>query len=178
MLRLSYFRTPGHGGINSPTDIKVFGSDFAKGETLSVKYTLQNVKFSYDYLSYPYPPTEHGWRLKTLYEVQYVTIKNDIESPATVATKTNWFIYPTLGLGVEKRFSRNVRFEMKGSGFALPSRARLMDAQAHFAIRAGRVEALIGGKVFSFRTTLKKEEFLRATLPGAFLELRWHMKDE
>src|SRR2546426_5546568 len=113
-LRLSYFRTQGNGNTSASHDLTFFSAGFSQGDLLATSYTLQNAKVSFDYLSYPVPPGNSRFRLKTLWEVQLTSIRSSIDAPlksittdssgapaSTTARGTNWFIYPTLGVGIE-----------------------------------------------------------------------------
>jgi hypothetical protein len=183
-VHLTYFRVQGSGSSIAPANLKIYGQDFSKGDTISTKYTMQNFKVSLDYLSWPYPPKSAGaLRLKTLWQVQYLAVKPTISSPSrdaanaassSLVTKTHTIVFPTLGVGLEKRFSKSFRWEVQASGFGLPKRSALGDGETFFAVRVGTVEAKFGGKVYYFKTSPKKAEYVHDLLPGAFVELSWH----
>jgi len=94
----------------------------------------------------------------------------------TSGTGTKWFIWPSLGMGVEIMASKHFRFEARGSGFAIPHRSTIWDADAFFAYKTGQFEIDFGGKAFHFKTSPKGEEYLRATMPGAYVGIRWYPK--
>ncbi len=183
-LRFSFFQAKGHGGSITPGAIKVFGEDFAAGETIAANYKLQNFKASWEYLSWPYPPEKSSFRFKTLFGVQYIGVQSTLRAPIfdlingtdTTITAKHYFVYPSLGAGVEKRITRAVRWELKGEGFWLPHRSQLWDVQTFFAVQGTHLEVLIGGRALHFRTSPQKAEYIYATMPGAFLELRWRFK--
>ncbi len=182
-LRISYFRTQGHGATVTPIAIRAFDQDYASGTSVSTKYKMQEAKVSWEYLSWPYPASEKSFRFKTLWGAQFISMDSTLDAPIydaanntdTTAVKKHWLIYPSLGVGIEKRFSRNLKWELKGEGFALPSRTQLWDAQTDVAIRGSRIEVLIGGRVLHFRTSPQKPEYIYATMPGGFVEFRWHL---
>ncbi|HWQ53612.1 MAG TPA: hypothetical protein VN442_08000 [Bryobacteraceae bacterium] len=187
-VRISYFRTRGSGNTTAIDNTSVFGTGYSKGDYLSTGYTLHNAKLSLDYVSWPFPVTYKGFRLKTLWEVQFVSMRYVIDAPlnptqdedenilTTDVYGTNWFIYPSFGLGIEKFVSRNFRVEAKASGFALPNRPALVDAEAFGAYRKGQYEFVFGAKAFHFKTSPREEQFMRATLSGAFVGMRWYPK--
>ena len=183
-LRFSYFRTRGSAGTTATADAFYFGESFTKGDALSTRYTLQNAKISLDYVSWPFPVGDSRLRIKTLWEVQYLSIRSAIDAPLAVdsdgnpspvsAVGTTYLIYPTLGMGLEAFLSKHFRWELKGSGFALPRRSTLWDAETFAAYRSGKFEIVFGGKGFHYKTSPKRESYLRGTLPGGFVGLRWY----
>lgn len=188
-LRFSYFRVQGDGNSTASANLTLFNTDFSPGDYLVTSYTLQNVKVSYDFLSYPYPANPARFRLKTLWEVQYTSIKNSIDAPlkpiqvdasgnpiSNTATGTRWFVYPTLGLAIEKALTAHFRVEARASGFAFPHRATIYDAEASAVFRTGRYEVAVGAKAFHFKTSTQNSQYLLATFPGAFVALRYYPK--
>ena len=118
-LQFTYFRM-------QTTAFPILGQDsifesnlFPAGDPLHVPYKLQNVKVSWNYLTYPFPSHGAKFRLKTLWEVQYVNVDALIEAPydlnTTFSDITKSIILPTLGLGIEYHPSKHLRLEVKGS---------------------------------------------------------------
>jgi hypothetical protein len=126
--------------------------------------------------------------VKTLWEVQYTSIKSSVSAPfapiedssgnalQTSGSGSNWYIWPSLGMGVEMMASKHFRFELKGSGFALPHRATIWDTDGFLAYKSGQFEIDVGGKAFHFKTSPRRQEYLRATMPGAYIGIRWYPK--
>src|SRR5262249_37196442 len=83
-LRASYFRLIGRGGTYAPEPLLLLGEFFDRGIPRSTRYKVQNVKISWDYLTYPAPPLDARFRFKTLWEVQYTTVSARISGPVTV----------------------------------------------------------------------------------------------
>jgi hypothetical protein len=183
-IRASYFRTTGDGTTVADKDLNFFGADYPKGTQLNPSYTLQNVKLSLDYTSWPFPLQDRRFRFKTLWEVQYTSVQTTIHAPAleaadttlTPAKKTNWFIYPSFGVGIEEMLSKHARFEAKASGFGIPGHATLWDADALLAYRMGALELVGGFAAFHFKTSPGQENYVYATLTGAFAGIRWYPK--
>jgi len=192
-LRLSYFRTQGKGNGFAPNipaylTYFVWSASINPGDYLATSYTLQNAKISLDYLSWPFPVHNARFRVKTLWEVQYTTIRSTISAPldattdasgnpiTTSGTGSNWFIWPSLGMGVEYMATKHFRFEARASGFALPHFATLYDLDAFFAYRGGQWEIDVGGKDFHFKTSPRRPEYVYASLPGAYVGLRWFLR--
>lgn len=181
-IRLDVFRTQASGSLTAQRQIGFFGTDFSPGDFLTTRYTLQTAKLTWDYLSWPYPP-QGSLRFKTLWGVQYTSVKSTIDAPRKDATATdtrgsgtNYFILPTLGVGIEKWFNDHVRFDLNASGFAIPKHAATADAVADIAVRRGPIEIAAGGRGFYFKTTPGKSEFVRGLLPGGFVSLRYYIK--
>lgn len=185
-LRFSYFRTQGQGNTTSPGDLAIFDTVYEPGDYLSTGYTLQNAKISFDYLSWPFPVNFRSIRIKTLWEMQFTTIRYTLNAPLkpteddkgnfinNVAEGSHTFVYPTFGLGVEKFLSRKWRVEAKASGFALPNRPAVLDADAFVAYCGGSYEFMVGARGFHFRTSPREEHFMRGTFTGAYVGLRWY----
>ena len=185
-LRISVFQAKAAGNTTAGNDLVIFSQPYSKGDLLAVNYRLQNVKLSYEFLTWPYPVENRRFRLKTLWQVQYVSLRSNYDAPSKPATDSagNPLVYstqgsksyfaPTLGLGVAHYASRHVRFEANASGFALPHRFNIWDADASIAYRAGPLELRGGVKAFHFHTSAKLDYYLWGTMTGAFVGLRWH----
>ena len=186
-LRFSYFYSKKSGSTVIPNDLVVFSQPYSKGDEVSTNAVLSNYKISYEYLTWPYPVEARHFRLKTLYQVQYVVMKGVFDAPIKSATPdTNGtltdysargsksFITPAFGLGVHQYASRNFRFEANASGFGLPGHWYLIDTDAVIAYRAGKIELRAGGKGFFFRTSPKSDYLYRGAMGGLFVGLRWY----
>jgi hypothetical protein len=184
-VHISYFQTTSHQAGSTPTQaLNFFGTDYAAGYAIDSGYSIKNVQFSWDYMTWPFPIEGSTFRLKTLWQVQVTSIHTLIDGPFEVDTsgnsspvaseKTNWFAYPSFGLAVEKIFSKNLRWEARGSGFGLPHRASIGDVESTINYRHKSFELVIGAREFYFKTNPGKTEYVRASLPGAFVGLRWY----
>ena len=186
-VRVSYFRTRGDGNIVPTQPLIIYGTSFLTGDYLATSYTLQDAKISLDYLSLPFPLKGSKLRLKTLWEVQAIWIRNTVDAPlragetdasgnpiTTTGIGTNWFIYPSFGLGIDYLASKNFRFEVRASGFILPHLSTLWDTEATLNYRFGAFELEAGEKDFHFKTAPKHVEFIRDTLTGLFVGVRWY----
>ncbi len=186
-LRISYFRVQGNSNTTLTQDASFFGEAYNTGDYLSYGYRLQNAKISWDYLSYTWHKPSGNIRLKTLYEVQYDTISSTFYAPfkpvttdASGNTDTNIgngshnVILPTFGLELEEALGRHFRWEVKGSGFGLPYRSDIWDAQADIAVRFGSVEVLGGERAYHFKSSPKGNEYFADTLSGAYVGVRYY----
>jgi hypothetical protein len=188
-VRISYFRMQGDGNTTSPAAVNIYGTDFNQGDYLATRYTLQNAKISLDYLSWPFPLKNAKFRIKTLWEIQATWIRSSIDAPLrtgsvdtagnpiqTTAIGTNWFLYPSLGMGFDYLASKNFRVEGRASGFALPGFSNLYDVEITGNYRVGHFEVEVGGKVFHFKTSPRHVEYVHATFPGLYAGLRWYLE--
>jgi hypothetical protein len=188
-LRISYFQTQRSANVIANQNLTVYSVDYAPGDVLATGYKLQNVKATWDYLSFPFPPAGHNFRLKTLWGVQYTTINSTIDAPLKAVVNdssgnpipnsgaaTRWIIYPSLGLGVEYSVSKFFRFEAEASGFAVPYHAVIYDAEGSAAIRAHHVEVLLGYKTFHFKTSPKQDDYVSSNMFGPYVGIRYYWK--
>lgn len=187
-IRVSYFRIQGSGNSTTNQAINVYGTSYLEGDYLATHYNLQNVKISLDYLSWPFPVKDSKFHIKTLWEMQYTTIATGLDAPlrhgqtdasgagiVTQAYGSNWFFYPSFGLGIDYLATHNFRFEARASGFAFPHRSTVWDAEASLNYRFGKLELQAGAKAFHFKTSPGQEQYIYATYPGAFVGLRWYL---
>lgn len=186
-FHISYFRAQGVGNSVAPVNAYIFGTNYYAGDYLAVHYTMQNAKVSFDYLSWPFPVKDSKFHLKTLYEINYTTVLTSVDAPYRHGTTdasgnpiitngqgTDWFVYPSFGLGVDYLFSRKLRFEGRASGFIFPHRSTIWDSEASLNYRFGKVELQGGVKAFHFKTSPLGNEFVMATFPGVYVGLRWY----
>jgi hypothetical protein len=191
LIRISYFRTLGDGNITAPVDLDVFGTTYSSGTVLATNYTLQNAKVSFEYLSWPFPVKSSRFRFKTLYEVQVTWIHTTVNAPAlvgeldaagnaiqTIGSGTDWFIYPSFGVGFDYLASKNFRIETKATGFAFPHFSTVWDAEVSANYRIGHFEIQAGAKAFHFKTSPRETEYALDTLGGPFVGLRWYPRRE
>jgi outer membrane protein with beta-barrel domain len=187
MLSISGFITKGASNSTAAQDLDLFGTTYNSGTYLTSTFTLKSFKASLQDLLFPYPKKEgQRWRFKTLLEVQYDSIKTGINAPfapvtdssgnslVTNSTGSLWVVYPTLGLGTEYHLTRNLEFDVNGSGFAIPHHAVIGDAQGTLAYRLGHIELMAGAKFYHVKTSPQGTEYFKTTLWGPYAALRWY----
>ncbi len=186
-LRVSYFQTQSTGFATAPTDLNLFGTLITKGDLIATRYRVESFKASYDYLTYFWKRGNAELRLKTLWEVQRVSVTNEADEfvPNTdgtfsinTATGSRHLLYPTFGLGLEHTMSKHFRWEAKGSGFGLPHKGDLADAEASAAFRIGHFELLGGGRLLHFKTSPKSDQYNAGTLYGPYVGIRYYWKKQ
>ena len=187
-LRFSYFRVQGNSNTTATGTESFFNQGYVAGDYLAGGYRLQAAKISWDYLSYTWYKPSTKIRFKTLYEIQYINVGATIAAPfkaqttdssgdvnTNVATGSKSLILPSLGGEFEAQLGSHFRWEAKASGFALPHRSAIGDAQALIAIRVTHNIEIIGGERFYYlKTSPKADQYFRDKLYGAFVGLRYY----
>jgi hypothetical protein len=85
---------------------------------------------------------------------------------------------PTFGLEGEQKLGRYFRWEPKASGFGMPHRGSICDAQALAAIRLKDVELICGENGFQFKTSPKSAMHMVDTMSAAFVGVRYYWGGE
>lgn len=181
-MRISYLRTQSSGDATAPRDLALFSVGYKQGDRLAARYRLEHAKASWDYLSYTFAASQI--RVKTLWEVQYAAIKTTIDAPIRAATSTDavfaegnkYVILPALGLGLEQAVGKRFRWEAKGSGFGLPKRSGIWNAEASAVVNMRRFELLVGAKALWIKTSPKDDSFFKQTHWGPYVGLRWYFE--
>jgi hypothetical protein len=195
-LVVSGFNTRAAGDFTSGSVLDLWNQTYDQGVLISTNYHLQDLKLSFEYLTWPYPVESRHFRLKTLWQVQYVNISTGFDapllpitgpsggaligangSPVTYqATGSRWFLSPTLGLGVSEYLSKFVRLELNGSGFAFPRRWTIWDTDGSINLRFGHFELGGGVRAFHVKTSTNGPYYMRGTLIVPQVSLRWYSK--
>jgi hypothetical protein len=186
VLNISYFQNVGVGNQTAQTDLTLFGTSFVPGDYLATQYKVQNVKASWDFLSWPTPLNDSSFRFRTLWEVQYTTVYSSIDAPLKPITYdssgnqisntgygSRWFISPTIGAAVDKIYLKRLRLEAKASGFAIPHHSVIWDAEASVNLQIRNLELIGAYKGFHYKTSPQSDQYLVQTLSGAYVALRW-----
>ncbi len=193
-LKISYFEARAAGDETPNIQTYLWGLLYPNGTLLSTNYRLQDAKMSFDYLTWPYPVESRRFRLKTLYQVQYIVVRTGFDNPtlplfdsngnplldssgnpisyATAGTKT--YITPTFGIGTEYWKSKRLRFETNTTAFAIPHHSTTLDGDASVNWRFGHWELKAGVKAFHFKTTPTADYFMRGTLYSGMVGIRWY----
>jgi hypothetical protein len=181
-LRFEYFRIKGDGNQNASAATDVFGTaNYNPGDYLATQYQLQSAKLYLDDLLFPHKFPVSKFRVKSLWEVEWVQIKATTDAPYIEATGVSAstsgsreIIYPVFGLAAEYAIARHVLLRASATGFGFPHKADLWDGEATIAFRLGAWEIRGGGKAMHFKTSPNNTDYLTATFAGAFVGLRWH----
>ncbi len=183
-LRISAFRIQGNSGQTVANDTLVFSETYPAGTFVNATYRLEAIKVSWDYLSYTFHKPSTAIRVKTLYEVQYITNSfnmaapyliggNDPTGSSYLATGSKSIILPTLGMALGSSFGKHFRWDIRGSGFGIPKRSSIADVQATVAFRLGKVELIAGERLYYFKSSPRSDTYMNDTLQGVFGGLRY-----
>jgi hypothetical protein len=176
-VEVSYLTINDRGSALAPTDLGLFGGTIAKDEPLSMAYSLRQFKLSWNYLTYPNPPQDAKFRVKTLWEFHYMQIKPSVEATVTAPgqplTGSERILLPAVGLGMEYVPSKRFRLELRGSGMTFPHKSALGDAEGSAVVRVRSLEIFVGGKFLHFKTSPNSDTFVSGTLWGPDGGVRW-----
>jgi hypothetical protein len=180
-LEFTYWRKQGYGtSVIGDTTYNFFGNNFAPGDSVLTRYTLEGLKLSWNYLTWPYPSNGAKLRIKTLWEVQYVGIGTTFDAPAdpdAIPTNGNKsVILPTLGLGVEYHPAKHLRLEAKASGFGIVHHSDIWDVQASVVLRYGRLEFFLSEKGYHYKTSPQGDQYFTQTILGPVGGVRFMFK--
>ncbi len=195
-LVVSGFNTRSAGDFTSTTALTLWSQPYEPGVLISTNYHLQDLKVSFEYLTWPYPVGSRHFRLKTLWQVQYVNVATGFDAPLLPITGSGgaplfgangqpvsykvsgsrWFLSPTLGLGATEYLSKFLRLELNASGFTLPQRWTIWDTDASINLRLGHFELGGGARAFHFKTSTNGPYYVRGTLIVPQVALRWYSK--
>jgi hypothetical protein len=194
-LRFSYFESRASGGIpNIPNQLQLWDQTYEAGTYLQTSYRLQHGKVSFDYLTWPYPIESRRFRLKTLWQVQYTSMRTSFDAPfkpvvddagnpildasgnliSYVGIGTKYFISPEFGLGTAYYAGRHVRWEANAAGFAWPHKYTIWDADTSLNVKYGHLELRVGAKALHIKTSTNADFYNRGTLGTAFVGVRWY----
>ena len=182
------------GSNTAPTDLVLWNRHYFAGNYITTAYRLRHIKVSFEYLTWPYPVKTSRFRLRSLWQLQYVDAQSTFNAPLNTtvdangnpvvdangnlvkydATGTKWYVLPSVGLGAQEYFTPNISMEVNGSGFLIPHHTNIWDADAALNIRVGHYELRLGAKAFHFHTSPNVDFANMGTLFGPFLGLRWH----
>jgi hypothetical protein len=197
MLRFSYFQSRASGDFTAPVDTTVQNSQtYGAGTLVSTDYLIQNVKLSFDYLTWPYPVESRRFRLKTLWQIQYTSARSGFDAPqlplvdangnplvdasgnpiSYAASGTKWFILPTFGLSATEYLTPHIRFEASADGFAIPHHSTLYEGESTINLRVSHFEVRGGAKLFHFKTSTSQDFYMKGTLASVFFGVRWYSR--
>jgi len=179
IVRISYFEATSAGNSTAPTDLNLWSTGYDSGEYLATHYRFRNVKFSYDFVTWPYPVGSRRFRFKTLWQVQYVGLNSDFNNPLNTspspAAGSKTIVLPTLGLGITDYISQNLRIDVNASGFTIPHHSAIGDVEAAPALKLSRLEVRGGLKLFYFKSSPSADFYMKGRLAGAFVGLRFYL---
>lgn len=193
-IRVSWFTTRAAGDFTNAEDLTLFNQTYPAGTLISTNYNVQNIKLSFDYLTWPYPVEARRFRLMTLWQVQYTSARAGFDAPqlplvdangnplvdasgnpiSYAAQQTRWFISPTFGIGAHEYVTKDFRVELNVDGFAIPHHWTIWDTDADLNYRVGHLEVRAGVKGFHFKTSTSSDFYMKGTFFAPMVGLRWY----
>jgi hypothetical protein len=193
-IKFSWFEARAAGDLTPNIQTYLWGMLYPNGTLLSTDYRLQDLKLSFDYLTWPYPVESRRFRLKTLYQIQYIGIRTGFDNPTLPLYDSNgnpllnsqgnpisyategskWYVTPTLGFGTEYWKSKRFRLETDTTAFAIPHHSTTLDGEVSANWRFGHWELKAGVKAFHFKTSPTSDYFMRGTLYSGLVGIRWY----
>jgi hypothetical protein len=171
----------GDGNQTTTVVTDIFGNSYPAGTLLVPQYSIFASKLYLDDLLFPHKFPVARFRLKSLWEFQYIHMKTVVDAPAfntasssATAIGTKQIFLPTFGIAAEYALTPHVLFRVDGSGFGIPGKSNIWDANVSLSYRHGSWEVLAGGKALHFKSTSNATEYVTDTLTGVFAGLRWH----
>jgi hypothetical protein len=189
LLQLSYFQTMGRGASIPSQALSLYGTSFPLGDYLDNQYRVRSAKASFEDILYPYPNQAAKLRFRTLWEVQYLQVSTRTDAPLDASadstgyisyptsTATHQVFLPTFGASMIYAPANRLSVELRASAFGIPHHADLVDSAGTVAYQIGPVQILLGGKFLGFKTSPKSEEYVKSSMGGAMVGLRWTVRE-
>jgi hypothetical protein len=187
-IHLEGFLAKGTGSQDAPIATTVYSTSYNKGDYLSTQYQIQSAKVYLEDLLYPFKFPVAKFRLKSLWEARYIGVKGTVDAPLKPTTDSsgnavintgsgsNNIFFPEFGIAAEYAISPHVLLRADASGFGLPHRADLWDAEATASYRRKKWEVRAGYKADYFKTSPQRAEYNTYTLSGGFIGIRYHFE--
>jgi hypothetical protein len=179
-IEASYFQAYGLADVGlAPINISPFGTTIQQGDELVTSFQLRDVKLVWNYLTYPAPPQDSKFRIKTMWGVRYTHIQGVVDAPLDLgntqlpAVGTRQLILPVLGLGAEYIGFKHLYLDARASAFALPHRSGYWDGGVNVVVKSRHIEVFGGYQIFYFKTTPQNDQFFSGTLRGPIAGARW-----
>lgn len=179
-IEATYFQAYGLGDTGvTPIDVTPFGTTIASGDELVSSFQIRDVKLTWNYLTYPAPPEDSKFRVKTFWGVRYTHISAVIDAPLDLTNAqlpvvgSRQIIYPVLGIGTEYLGFKHLYLDARVSAFALPHHAAYWDGGANIVVKSRHIEVFGGYQIFYFKTTPQNDQYFTGTLRGPLVGARW-----
>jgi len=180
-LHLEYFRVKGDTNQYAAANVDLFAAGYGQGDYLATQFQVQSAKLYLEDLLWPHKFPVAKFRVRSLWEVEWLQIKTGIDAPyldttgvSAATSGSHQIIFPAFGLAAEYAISPHVLLKASISGFGLVHKADIADAEVALSYRRGMWEIRGGGKANHFKTSPNSTEYMSATFAGAFVGVRWH----
>ena len=188
-IRFEGFLSKGDATQTAPAATTIFATAYVKGDFLNTQYQITAMKLSYDDLLYPFKFPVSRFRVKSLWEAQFISAQGTVDAPFKANTTdssgnlisnegsgTRTIILPTFGAAAEYALTPHILLRADASGFGLPHRAEIWDAEAYVSYRRNKLEFRGGYKILHFKSSPQVEEYLEGTVQGGFVGVRYHFQ--
>jgi hypothetical protein len=178
-LELSYFQVDGDGTGYATSTLSLLGSTIPQGDFISTTTTVRDAQITWNYLTWPAPPEDSKWRVRTLWSFDYTSVTAVVDAPFepnvdfVAAHGTRNIFYPTFGISTEYIPNKYFYFEARTWGFGFPHKADIADAEVNAVFRFKHLEVFGGYKYFHYKTSPGSTQFFESTLTGPLGGLRW-----
>lgn len=181
VIRLTLFETDGKSTSVAPQALDLFGTGIASGDFVTDQYKVESAKASFEDLLYPFGRSSK-LRFKTLWEIQATKISVNADAPFDTSLGNGTFpsvsgsrfvVLPAFGAAVQYAVSSNLHLEARASGFGIPHHSNTADVEGSVAYRVSHIEVVLGGKLYTWKTSPQNAEYFHDMLSGAFVGLRW-----
>jgi hypothetical protein len=179
-LEISYFQVDGNGTGYAKTPLSLFGSNFAQGDFISTTYRMRDVHLTWNYLTWPAPPEDSKFRLRTLWSFDYTSAAPVIDDPYTTnvnfqaAHATKNIFLPDFGIEAEYIPSKIFYVSARAWGFWIPHHADVADMEANAVVVIKKhLEISVGYRYFHLKTSPNSDEYFVGTLTGPMASARW-----
>jgi hypothetical protein len=181
-IHVEVLRTVGLGNQTAPANTTIFQTPFSQGNFLATNFRISQGKLYLDDLLFPHKFPVAKFRVKALYEFTYTSVRASVDNPVQEFLGTSSgpgqgtrnIYYPEFGVAPEYALTPHVLLRAAVGGFAIPGKAVISDGEATIGYRHGFLELRGGVKLLHYKTSPKTDDYLRGTLTGAFVDLRFH----
>jgi hypothetical protein len=194
-LKVSYLRSSAHGSVHPGHAVNLWSVYYDPAYDLDTNYLMTGLKFSFEYLTWPYPVKDSRFRLKTLWQMHYVSMRTGFDAPTAPLTDsdgnyllnsqgdllsyaahgTTNVVLPAVGLGFQEYVTDKFRLEGGISGFAFPHRSNLWDAEASASIRLSAFDLRFGWRGYQARSSPKGVFWTEYKMRGPFVGITYHI---
>ena len=187
VIRFEGFLAKGDGTQTAPTATAPFATAYNFGDFLSTQYQITALKLSYDDLLYPFKFPVSKFRVKSLWEMQYIAVQGTFDAPLKAITTdssgdiitntvsgTKNVILPSFGLAAEYAIRPHILLRAEASGFGIPHHSYVYDGQAYVAWRRQKLEFRAGFKALGLKTSPKTDEYYKDLISGGYVGILYH----
>jgi hypothetical protein len=157
------------------------GVSYNPGDYLAKQYQIKHIKLYLDDLFFPHKFPVAKLRFKTIWGIEWNSVKENINSPLAAspvtAENTNNIVTPVFGMAMEYAIAKHVLFRLQADGFAFPHKMVQTGAEGEISFRTGSFELVGGEQYMHIKSSPNADDYVSATFIGAFVSARWHFEN-